>query len=90
MSSSARRRALTKRETRAALLDAGLAEFAAHGLDTPSLDAICARAGFTRGAFYVHFKDREDFVVAIITSRKVASSRSMTATTKSSRSLKCT
>jgi AcrR family transcriptional regulator len=66
MSSSARRRALTKRETRAALLDAGLAEFAAHGLDTPSLDAICARAGFTRGAFYVHFKDREDFVVAVM------------------------
>jgi TetR/AcrR family transcriptional repressor of nem operon len=66
MSSTGRRRALTKRETRAALLDAGLAEFAAHGLDTPSLDAICARAGFTRGAFYVHFRDREDFVVAVM------------------------
>jgi AcrR family transcriptional regulator len=34
-------------------------------LDTPSLDAICARAGFTRGAFYVHFKDRDDFLVAV-------------------------
>jgi len=66
MSSTGRRRALTKRETRAALLDAGLTEFAAHGLDTPSLDAICARAGFTRGAFYVHFRDREDFVVAVM------------------------
>ena len=66
MSSCTRRRALTKRETRAALLDAGLAEFAEHGLDTPSLDAICARAGFTRGAFYVHFRDREDFVVAVM------------------------
>jgi AcrR family transcriptional regulator len=66
MSSRSRQRALTKRRTRTALLDAGLAEFAERGLDAPSLDAICARAGFTRGAFYVHFRDREDFVVAVM------------------------
>jgi AcrR family transcriptional regulator len=59
-----RPRDLAKRETREALLEAGLAEFAEHGLDTPSLDGICARAGYTRGAFYVHFRDRDDFVVA--------------------------
>lgn len=53
-----------KRQTREALLDAGLAEFREKGLDAPSLDGICARAGFTRGAFYVHFKDREEFLVA--------------------------
>jgi AcrR family transcriptional regulator len=53
-------------ETRQALILAGLAEFAEHGLDAPSLDKICARAGFTRGAFYVHFKDREDFIVAVM------------------------
>jgi AcrR family transcriptional regulator len=53
-------------ETREALILAGLAEFARHGLDSPSLDKICARAGFTRGAFYVHFKDREDFIVAVM------------------------
>lgn len=64
MSSSAR--ALAKRETREALIQAGLEAFAAEGLDTPSLDAICARAGFTRGAFYVHFKDRDDFLVAVM------------------------
>jgi TetR/AcrR family transcriptional regulator, transcriptional repressor for nem operon len=56
---------MAKRETREALLDAGLAEFAAHGLDVPSLDAICARAGYTRGAFYVHFRDRDDFLVGV-------------------------
>jgi TetR/AcrR family transcriptional regulator, transcriptional repressor for nem operon len=55
----------TMRETRDALLEAGLAEFAEHGLDAPSLDGICARAGYTRGAFYVHFRDRDDFVVAV-------------------------
>jgi TetR/AcrR family transcriptional repressor of nem operon len=53
-------------ETREALIVAALAEFAAHGLDTPSLDAICARAGYTRGAFYVHFRDREDLMVAVV------------------------
>jgi AcrR family transcriptional regulator len=64
--SSSRSRDLAKQETRAALLEAGLEEFAARGLESPSLDAICARAGFTRGAFYVHFRDREDFVVAVM------------------------
>ena len=44
----------------------GLVELIEHGLDVPSLDAICARAGYTRGAFYVHFKDREDFFVAVM------------------------
>ncbi len=40
--------------------------FAEEGLDTPSLDAISARAGYTRGAFYVHFKDRDDLVAAVM------------------------
>lgn len=56
----------TKAETRAALVEAAMAEFATHGLVSPSLDAICARAGFTRGAFYVHFRDREDLVAAVM------------------------
>jgi len=62
------RRASAKRETRDALVAAALAEFAEHGIDSPSLDAICARAGFTRGAFYVHFRDREDLLVAVLES----------------------
>lgn len=53
-------------ETREALLKAGAALFAAKGLDGPSLDAICERAGYTRGAFYVHFRDRDDFLVAVM------------------------
>ncbi len=61
-----RSRAESKEATRQALLQAGLAELIEHGLDVPSLDAICARAGYTRGAFYVHFKDREDFFVAVM------------------------
>ena len=55
-----------KQETRQALLRAGLEAFLDEGVDQPSLDAICARAGYTRGAFYVHFKDRDDFLLAVI------------------------
>jgi TetR/AcrR family transcriptional regulator, transcriptional repressor for nem operon len=58
-------RELAKQETREALVRAGMAVFTEEGVDLPSLDAICARAGFTRGAFYVHFKDREDFFAAV-------------------------
>ncbi len=55
-----------KEATRDALIAAGMALFAKRGLDGPSLDDICAHAGFTRGAFYVHFEDRDDFLVAVM------------------------
>lgn len=55
----------TKKETREALIRAGLAAFQENGLDA-SLDDICDRAGFTRGAFYVHFADREALLVAVM------------------------
>lgn len=59
-------REATKAETREALLRAGAEIFSKQGLDAPSLDAICARAGFTRGAFYVHFADREELIAAVM------------------------
>jgi AcrR family transcriptional regulator len=55
-----------KQETRDALIQAAMAAIAEEGLDAPSLDAICARAGYTRGAFYVHFKDRDDLIAAVM------------------------
>ncbi len=61
----AKSREATKQETRAALIEAGMELFGEHGLDV-SLDAICERAGFTRGAFYVHFPDRDAFLVAVM------------------------
>jgi AcrR family transcriptional regulator len=62
-----RKHAMT--QTREALILAGLAEFVEHGFDSPSLDRICSRAGFTRGAFYVHFENREDFIVTVMEAR---------------------
>ncbi len=61
-----RPREASKQETRDALIAAATAELAEKGLETASLDAICARAGFTRGAFYVHFRDRDELVVAVV------------------------
>lgn len=53
-----------KRETRRAILDAAIRLFVAEGIDAPSLDAICAAAGCTRGAYYVHFADRNELACA--------------------------
>ncbi|MBN8611805.1 MAG: TetR/AcrR family transcriptional regulator [Deltaproteobacteria bacterium] len=53
-------------ETKAALVAAAARLFLRDGLDVPSLDAICEEAGKTRGAFYVHFRSREDLVAAVV------------------------
>ncbi len=66
MARRTRVRDATMLETRQALIAAGMAAFGEGGLDAPSLDSICERAGYTRGAFYVHFKDRDDFIVAVM------------------------
>jgi TetR/AcrR family transcriptional regulator, transcriptional repressor for nem operon len=60
-----RSRKATTQATHEALIDAALEEFAEVGLDA-SLDNICARAKLTRGAFYVHFADREALIVAVM------------------------
>lgn len=53
-----------RQASREALVDAALELFVKEGIDGPSLDAICERAGYTRGAFYVHFASRDDILVA--------------------------
>ena len=64
--SSPPRRAEAKQKTRRALVRAAREAFTEQGLWSPSLDAICEQAGFTRGAFYVHFASREDLVAAVM------------------------
>lgn len=58
-----RSRAEAKEASREALIAAALSLFSEKGLDV-SLDEVCARAGYTRGAFYVHFKDRDELLAA--------------------------
>jgi TetR/AcrR family transcriptional regulator, transcriptional repressor for nem operon len=62
----------SKSQTRQAIIEAAVACFSEAGLDSPSLDSICARAGCTRGAFYVHFKNRDALIAAAMAERRGA------------------
>jgi TetR/AcrR family transcriptional repressor of nem operon len=64
------RREGAKKETREALIASALALFSEQGLDAPSIDEICARAGYSRGAFYAHFGDRNALMVEAMKSRR--------------------
>lgn len=55
----------SKQETYDALVDAATKLFGTQGLDV-SLEEVCATAGYTRGAFYVHFKDRDELTLAVM------------------------
>lgn len=54
-----------KAASREALINAMLDLLPDKGLDV-SLDELCARAGYTRGAFYQHFPDREQLLAAVM------------------------
>jgi Transcriptional regulator len=51
--------------TRQKLLDAAAQVFAEVGLDAASVEAICDRAGFTRGAFYSNFETKDELMLAL-------------------------
>ena len=76
-------RQAAKQQTREALIRAGMSLFSDGGVDLPSLDSICARAGFTRGAFYVHFRHRDDFLEAVLDRALVDFIHSVVAVTQS-------
>ena len=50
------------------LLRAAEAEFAEHGLAAAKIEAITARAGVSKGAFYLHFSSKEDCFRLIVES----------------------
>jgi len=51
-----------RQRTREALLDAAAAVFARRGFHGASLDEIAETAGYTRGAIYKHFQDKEELL----------------------------
>jgi AcrR family transcriptional regulator len=59
------RQAERTRVTRRKLLDAAKRIFAQDGFEGARLEDIAAGAGYTRGAFYAHFKSKEDIFFAI-------------------------
>jgi AcrR family transcriptional regulator len=52
--------------TRQRILDAAREEFAERGVIGGSVEEICERAGFTRGAFYSNFTDKDDVLDALV------------------------
>lgn len=53
-------------ETQGKLLDGALEVFSELGLQGASVEAICARAGFSRGAFYSNFSSKEQLFLALL------------------------
>lgn len=51
--------------TRLALLDAGLSIAARDGLSTMTVDAIVMEANVSKGTYYVHFKNRASYLIAL-------------------------
>jgi AcrR family transcriptional regulator len=60
-----RARQVRAQRTRQQLIDAARRVFARDGFDLARLEDIAAAAGKTRGAFYDHFRDKEDVFFAI-------------------------
>lgn len=54
-----------RRETRARLFDAALAEISQRGLAAADVSAIVADAGVARGTFYFHFPTKEHVLVEV-------------------------
>ncbi|MGM7669008.1 TetR/AcrR family transcriptional regulator [Microbacterium sp. A93] len=68
-----------RENTRARLLDAASQVFAEVGLEGASVEAICERAGFTRGAFYSNFESKDELflqLTSVIAERRLALVRS--------------
>jgi AcrR family transcriptional regulator len=58
-----------REQTRTHLLDAAAQVFASEGFRGASIDAIAAAAGFTKGAVYSNFKNKEDLFIALVEQR---------------------
>ena len=52
--------------TRTAILDAAERIFCEQGYAVATIDGVSRAAGVTRGAFYWHFKDRQDLLMAVL------------------------
>src|SRR5215469_2131604 len=62
LSTRAKRRALT----RSALLESAARGLSRYGYGNLVLEQVAREAGYTRGALYHHFKDKEDLARAVV------------------------
>jgi AcrR family transcriptional regulator len=65
-----RRRTMTRREkqqhTRSSLLRAAAKVFCKRGLEGASIDEVAEQAGFTKGAFYANFRNKEELFLVML------------------------
>ena len=52
--------------TRERLLDAASEVFGERGFAAATVEEVCERAGFTRGAFYSNFATKEELLLALL------------------------
>lgn len=55
----------SRENTRARLVEAARQVFAEVGLEGASVEAVCERAGFTRGAFYSNFESKDELFLML-------------------------
>ena len=58
----------SRENTRARLLEAAEQVFAEVGLEGATVEAVCDRAGFTRGAFYSNFESKDELFLTLAAS----------------------
>jgi AcrR family transcriptional regulator len=74
-------RRLTRREsqeaTRARLIEAAEKIFIRFGFAASSVERIAEAAGFSRGAFYSNFRDKDELFIAVLNRRRLALSSAL-------------
>jgi AcrR family transcriptional regulator len=55
-------------ETRTKIMEAAIKLFSSTGYNKASVDEICAEAGISKGAFYHHFKSKQELFLALLDS----------------------
>jgi AcrR family transcriptional regulator len=53
-------------ETRTRILESSVKQFSVNGYNKASVDDICEQAGVSKGAFYHHFKTKQDVFLALL------------------------
>lgn len=69
--------AVRRQVTRARLLEAAFAVFAAQGYTGATIDAIVHAAGYSKGAFYFHFSSKEEVFLEVLWSRARAEEQNL-------------
>ncbi|WP_411341670.1 TetR/AcrR family transcriptional regulator [Sphingopyxis sp. J-6] len=57
------------RQRREHIVDAAIRQFAKQGFGGSSVDAICAEAGISKGAFYTHFESKDAVMLELLARR---------------------